>query len=279
MAQENTAIVPNQREAYGQISEYLETRKSAIAKIAPKHLDTERVIRLALGASSRSPELLKATPQSWLAATMDAAFYGIEPNPVLGQAYFIPYKNNKTKGGAVEVQFMIGYKGLIQLACEAGFDDIEARIVYENEIEQNRFEETPDDALKPFKHRPLYKDRGDVFGAYAVGWRGVGTRPRFKFLTVDDIKGYRNRSRASESGPWKTDYEAMCMKTAVRRMLSLAVLKPGSKLGNALEQDTVSDQGGVPRARDWVEADPGSSGLKADKVAEQLEKQANGKET
>lgn len=49
---------------------------------------------------------------SFLAALMNAAQLGLEPNTPLGQAYLIPYKNKSV----LECQFQIGYKGLIDLA-------------------------------------------------------------------------------------------------------------------------------------------------------------------
>jgi recombination protein RecT len=277
-----TAIVKDSKEAYAQLQDYLMSRQRVIANIAPKYLDSERMVRLALGASSRNPRLLQCSPKSWLMALMDSAYYGLEPNPILGHAYLVPYQNKKLPGQPYEVQFMIGYKGLILLACEqAGFEDVEARMVYVGEIEGGRFEETPEDPHKPFRHRPLYQpeSRGDIAGVYAIGWRGPDKRPRFKYLTIDEVEGYRGRSKAAKEGPWTTDYEAMAQKTAVRRMLAMAQLKPGSKLGTMLEQESAADRDEVIRAQDW-RVDDGASpgaGTRTDDLAASLARKA-GKE-
>lgn len=244
-----TALVPNQKKAYADIRDYLLARKGALDGVAPKYLDTERMIRLALGASSRQPKLLQCTPVSWLLALMDCAYYGLEPNAVLGHAYLVPLQNRKIKGQPLEVNFWAGYKGLILLACEtAGFDDVDARPVYARELEEGRFEETPEDALRPFRHRPLYTERGELVGAYAIGWRGPDKRPRFRYVTKDEIDATRKRSRASSDGPWVTDYNAMAMKTAVRRMLALAQMKPGAKVGVLLEQESADERGELVRS-------------------------------
>ena len=38
----------------------------------------------------------------------------------------------------------------------------------------------------------------------------------FRVLTAEQLEARRKRSRASNDGPWVTDYEAMCMKTGIR---------------------------------------------------------------
>lgn len=277
---EKTEIAKNARDAYKQVADYLFSKSKMLQGIAPKYMDTELMIRLALGATSRNARLLQCTPQSWLMALMDAAYYGIEPNVALGHAYLIPYQNKKIAGSPYEVQFMIGYKGLVLLACESGgFEDVEARTVYVGEIESGRFEETPEDPRVAFRHRPLYQpeSRGAVAGYYAIGWRGPEKRARFRYLTVEEVEGYRARSRAANDGPWKTDYDAMAQKTAVRRMLAMAQMRPGSKLGTLLNQESASDRGEIIRAQDW-QVESGARGelgaTRTDDLAEQLAKRA-----
>lgn len=283
MSQKNqsTAIVVDPKKQYDELQHYIFAKQKAIANIAPKYLDTERMIRLALGASSRNPRLLQCTPKSWVMALMDCAFYGLEPNAALGHVYLVPYLNNKLKPPQYEVTCLIGYKGLIALACEhGGLDDVEPRIVYANEIAEGRFEETPEDPRCPFKHRPYYQPdaRGVIAGAYAIGWRGIDKRPRFKFVTIDEIESYRARSQARDNGPWQTDHEAMCMKTAIRRMLATAQLKPGSKLGTALDQESALERDEVLRASDWQVVDEPRKGelapSRTDHLAQELAKKA-----
>lgn len=60
---------------------------------------------MALSALNTTPKLKDCTQLSFLAALMNAAQLGLEPNTPLGQAYLIPYNS----------QFQIGYKGLIEL--------------------------------------------------------------------------------------------------------------------------------------------------------------------
>jgi recombination protein RecT len=57
----------------------------------------------------------------------------------------------------------------------------------------------------------------DLTHVYAVA-KLEGGEPIFTVLTRNEIEKYRNRSRASKSGPWVTDFEAMALKTGIRRL-------------------------------------------------------------
>lgn len=101
-----------------------------IKKALPSVITPERFTRIALSALNNTPQLQQCTPMSFLAALMNAAQLGVEPNTPLGQAYLIPYKNK----GNLECQFQLGYKGLIDLAYRNGqMQTIQAQAVYEND--------------------------------------------------------------------------------------------------------------------------------------------------
>jgi recombination protein RecT len=245
--------IQKQREQYVGIRDYLDARKGLLAQVLPKYLDSERMIRLALGAAQRQPQLLDCTPRSWLAALMDCSYYGLEPNPALGHAYLVPFRN-KHAGNRQEVTFIPGYKGLILLARTSGtFQTVDVRVVYANEFKSGRFVETPHDPGTPWRHEPLYGDaRGAQFGFYAAGWIRQGERPAFRFCPMEEIRETRSRSRAADSGPWKDHFTAMAKKTAVRRLMAVAPIKPRSKLDRVVNQERVLQQGRVAYAADWT---------------------------
>lgn len=82
----------------------------ATPQALPEVITPERFTRMALSALNTTPKLNECTPMSFLAALMNAAQLGLEPNTPLGQAFLIPY-NNK---GKMECQFQLGYKGLMK---------------------------------------------------------------------------------------------------------------------------------------------------------------------
>ena len=109
---------------------YIKSMEGEIKKALPSVITPERFTRMVLSAISVNPKLASCTPKSFLGAMMSAAQLGLEPNTPLGQAYLIPY-NNK---GTLEVQFQIGYKGLLDLAYRSGeVEIIQANIFYEND--------------------------------------------------------------------------------------------------------------------------------------------------
>ena len=105
----NTAVKKNEEVRSGkmQLQILLDKYKDQIAKALPSVLTPERFARMCMTALSSNPQLCLCTPTSFLGAILNAAQLGVEPNTPLGEAYLIPYKNNK-KGGIMECQFQLG---------------------------------------------------------------------------------------------------------------------------------------------------------------------------
>ena len=68
-----------------------------------------------------NPALMKAffdSPISVMQSALKAAAYNLPIDPALGFAYVVPFWSSKT--GKNEAQFILGYKGMIQLANRTG---------------------------------------------------------------------------------------------------------------------------------------------------------------
>jgi recombination protein RecT len=192
----------------------LDAQKVQIARALPKHLDADKFARIVLTEVNRTPKLAECTAPSLLGAVMLAAQLGLEPGP-LGHCYLVPYKNK----GVPEVQFQLGYKGIIDLARRSGdLVSIVGRAVRPGD--HFEFEYGLDEKLV---HRPA-GDNEDATPThfYAVAKFKDGGHA-FVVLTRGQVEGYRLRSQSQKkgvppSGAWGTDYEAMAIKTAVRRL-------------------------------------------------------------
>ncbi len=206
----------------GTIRHLIEAQKTEIGRALPKHLDADRLARIAFTTIRNNAQLARCSPESLLGGLMTCAQLGLEPGP-LGHAYFVPFKN--------EVTFMLGYKGMIELALRSGkIVSLIAREVYEHD----EFDVTYglEDALK---HKPrILGDRGRVVAYYAVA-KLVGGGHAFVVLSRDDVEKIRKRSRAKDSGPWQTDYDAMAKKTCIRRLFTY--LPASVEIAQALAQD------------------------------------------
>ena len=144
---------------------------------------------------------------------MQAAQLGLEPG-LLGHCYLLPFKNNKK--GITEVQFIIGYKGMIDLARRSGqIQNIYAHAVYEKDEFEYEL------GLEPkLVHKPsMEADRGAFVGAYAVAHFKDGGY-QFEFMPKAEIEKRKGRSKTANSSysPWATDYEEMAKKTVIRHM-------------------------------------------------------------
>lgn len=171
----------------------------------PKHLTTDRFLRLALSEFRKTPALKKCDPRSFLSSLMQSSALGLEPGGSLGHCYLIPYGSN--------CQFILGYRGMIELARRsAQIVSIQAHEVYEND--EFIFEYGLEEKLI---HRPCLGERGKVKLFYALS-KLVGGGYQIDMMTIADIDRIRSRSKSNGTGPWETDYNEMAKKTVVRRL-------------------------------------------------------------
>ena len=211
------------------MQQYIQAMQGEIKKALPSVISTERFTRMVLSAISVNPKLASCTPQSFLGAMMSAAQLGLEPNTPLGQAYLIPFKNH----GRDEVQFQIGYKGIIDLAWRSGeIADIQAHVVCAND--EFEFEYGLDPKLK---HKPARENPGEAIAVYAM-FRTKNGGYGFEVMSMDDVRRHAEKySQAYKSAysPWKTSFEEMAKKTVLKRVLKYAPLK--SDFVRAVTQD------------------------------------------
>ena len=208
---------------------YIKSMEGEIKKALPSVITPERFTRMTLSAISTNPKLASCTPASFLGAMMSAAQLGLEPNTPLGQAYLIPYKNR----GVDEVQFQLGYKGLIDLAYRSGeVELVQAHIVYENDTFECEY------GLEPkLVHKPADSDRGEPIKVYAM-FKTKSGGYGFEVMSMDDVRRHAEKySQAYKSGfsPWRTNFEEMAKKTVLKRVLKYAPLK--SDFVKAVVQD------------------------------------------
>ncbi|TDM18090.1 MULTISPECIES: recombination protein RecT [Staphylococcaceae] len=195
------------------IEDYMKKMAPAMSQALPKHMDIDRLTRLAMTTIRTTPALKDADVGSLLGAVMQAAQLGLEPG-LMGHCYLLPF-NNKNKG-IKEVQFIIGYKGMIDLARRSGhIKSIYAHAVYSND--EFDYELGLESKLV---HKPTMEpDKGEFIGAYAVAHFKDGGY-QFEFMSKADIEKRKGRSKAANSkfSPWTSDYEEMAKKTVVRHM-------------------------------------------------------------
>lgn len=201
------------------IRDYIRSMEGEIAKALPSVMTPERFTRITLSALSANRKLQECTPQSFLGAMMTAAQLGVEPNTPLGQAYLIPYLNGKSK--KLEVQFQLGFKGMIDLAYRSGqISTITAHTVYENDTFEYEY-----GLETKLKHIPAKTNRGSAIYYYAT-FKTKDGGYGFEVMSREDVEAVRRASsKAADNGPWVTHFDEMAKKTVLKRVLKYAPLK------------------------------------------------------
>jgi recombination protein RecT len=165
-----------------------------------------------ISVGNGTPKLRKAEPMSIIGAAMVAATMQLQVIPTLGQCYIIPYGN--------KAQFQIGYLGLLQLCQRSGqFKKILAAPVHEGEyVSGDEFDE---DYVFDRKQR-----KSDKVIGYMAKFELLNGFTKVAYWDVDKVKAHAQKfSQALRSGydtPWKSDFDAMAMKTVLKSILKFA---------------------------------------------------------
>lgn len=218
------ALSPYQKKV-ADVRGLLEKAKGQIKIALPKHLDADRLLRIALTSIQKTPALLDCDQKSLLACIIQAAQLGLEPDGVLGHAYLVPY--GKT------VTLIPGYRGLVDLARRSGqLSTIGAYVVHERDRFVATFGTDP-----KVEHVPYMgdEDPGQPTHVYAVAKLKDGGI-QFVVMSKREVSAIKTRSKASASGPWKTDEEEMWKKTAIRRLCKLLPMSVEMVRAEALDE-------------------------------------------
>jgi recombination protein RecT len=244
-----------------QLKSFFEQWRPTLKAMLPRHIDPERVIKIAMNVYFNKPELQSCTPISMVKATLQCAEYGLDPSPFFGECAFIPFENKKkVRDGntwkdvkVLEVQLMPMFVGLIKLAKQNGdVSDVYAVVVDESE-KTPEFDDrgnviagfyVEQGTVRKIHHVQRLEGRtGNLYAVYGVVLFRDGTH-HFEVLSRSDVDRIRARSKSKDTGPWATDYDEMAKKTAIKRAVK-TVPKSAEKpqLAKALAHDNAIDLG------------------------------------
>lgn len=202
------------------VKNWLLGNKAQLEMALPAHIPVDRMIRVALTSLQKNVTLQECSPVSLIGAIIQCAQLGLEPDDGTGKAYLVPFWN--TKKNRREVQFIPGYKGLIDLARRSGqLTIIEARTVRKGDKFEYEF------GLNP---KLVHLPNSDSPGAPATHFYAIAEfsnkSRQFDVMTLHEVNKIRDRSKAKDSGPWVTDPEEMGKKTVLRRLCKLLPASP-----------------------------------------------------
>ena len=234
----------------------LEDNRIAVQRALPKHLSTERIMRIALTEWRRSESRQKCNPISILSCVVQASQLGLEIGQN-GEAFLVPFNG--------ECQLVPGYKGLVKLVQQSGY----VTDIYAQEVRKNDHFTQVYGLRRELVHEPLSEDgflasdqeRGPITGFYAVAVLKNGERTYVARSvaqinqTRDESQGYRFALAHNRKSPWIDDYSAMALKTVLRAVCSL--LPKSAELRTALDLDTAVNLQ-VPQSIDLQRAADGT---------------------
>ncbi len=230
------------------LADMIEKQKEQIGRALPKHVDSDRFVRIAL-SQVKNPRsgLQSCDPMSVIVGLMDAAQLGLEVDGVQGQAYLVP----RRVGGKQVATFQIGWQGYKDLAFRAAGITVAADTVREGD--HFRFSRGTEMVVE---HVPdIDSDDSPIRAFYAVAEFPDGRKP-FEVKSMRWMEEFRDRFAASkhERSPWVQHFEAMAHKTMIRRLLKTLPLSAEIRQAVAADERPYVDPSSTVRA--VVDADP-----------------------
>jgi len=198
-------------------------------------MNVNQVCRVAYQALRGNTRLQECTVPSVLMGVLEAASLHLTISSVLGECYLVPYKRN----GVQEAQFMLGFKGKMELARRGGVTQIWATCVYEND----EFE-VQEGTHREITHKPCEDDnRGALKYVYAVARIKGCEEPTFVVLSKSDVMKRKAASRGASgsSSPWNQWESEMWKKSAIHALAKYLPMDVDS--ASAFGRDEARDMG------------------------------------
>ena len=155
--------------------------------------------------------LQKCNPNLVVMECLKAATLKLPINKSLGFAYVVPYK----KHGVDIPQFQLGYKGYIQLAMRTGqYQRLNDGIVYKGQ-------RVDFDPISGDMTISGTRESDEATGYFAFFRLNNGFE-KLVYFSKENAEAHGkkfSKSYSKESSPWKTQFDAMALKTCWRKLL------------------------------------------------------------
>lgn len=159
----------------------IDVLKRQVALALPKHMNADRMARIALTEFNKNPKLASCDPKTVFASVIIASQMGLEIG-IGGQGSLVPYKG--------KCQFIPGWKGLVDLAQRSGRSSVWTGAVYEGDEFEYEYGSSPF-----IKHRPAHTtdDPDALRFVYAVGRVKGSEYPVIEVWEMPKIWAHRDR--------------------------------------------------------------------------------------
>jgi len=173
-----------------------------------------------LNATPQLQEAFNQSPMTVIQAALKAATFDLPIDPNLGFAYIVPFKNKKDDGKKVtEATFILGYKGMQQLALRTGaYKTLNVIDIRGGELIS--YDRLTEDIEIRFIEDENEREKTPIIG-YVGYFRLINGTEKTIYMSINQIKAHEKKHRKGEymSKGWREDFDAMCAKTVMRRLI------------------------------------------------------------
>lgn len=173
-----------------------------------------------VNADANMQKVFYQAPVTIIQSALKAATFDLPIDPNLGYAYIVPFNNKKSDGAKImEATFVMGYKGMNQLALRTGvYKTINVIDVREGELKHyNRLTEEID--------IQFIEDEDERESLSIIGWVGyfrlINGTEKTIYMTRKQIETHEKKHRKGQymGKGWREDFDSMAMKTVFRKLI------------------------------------------------------------
>ncbi len=181
----------------------------------------KRFVAAITSAVAVNPALQKCDPATVLSGALLGEGLNLSPSPQLGQYYLVPFQNKNN--GCKDAQFVLGYKGMIQLALRSGqYKRLNVLAIKAGEL-QSWNPLTEEISLRLIED-DTERERTATVG-YLASFEYLNGFTKTIYWSRDKMEAHAlrySKGYAAKKGYtfWEKDFDAMAFKTMLRQLIS-----------------------------------------------------------
>lgn len=172
-----------------------------------------------VNADANMQKAFYEAPMTVIQSALKAASFDLPVDQNLGYAYIVPFNNYKDGVKKMEAAFVLGWKGMHQLAIRTGaYKTINVVDIREGELKSyNRLTE---EIKIEFIEDEDERESRNIIG-YVGYYKLVNGAEKTIYMTVKQIENHEKKFRKGQyqSKGWRENFDAMARKTVYRRLI------------------------------------------------------------
>lgn len=172
-----------------------------------------------VNADANMQKAFYEAPMTVIQSALKAASFDLPVDQNLGYAYIVPFNNYKDGVKKMEASFVLGWKGMHQLAIRTGaYKTINVVDIREGELKSyNRLTE---EIKIEFIEDEDERESRNIIG-YVGYYKLVNGAEKTIYMTVKQIENHEKKFRKGQyqSKGWRENFDAMARKTVYRRLI------------------------------------------------------------